>query len=322
MSSLVFYSYTMLVLAAMFGTACVMLFAYASSGRRFFILLTALFLLYAFEICEIFYLEFLPIDDLYMVEGYYNISIPIPRTLVATCSQVCIQLLAAGLIGRTDRRITIITGVLFFAVSALIVDCMPVGAMQQFCYYSLRQLFIAGTLIYLAWGYKNMEDKALKTRLSTHIKEYVIVCILLAAVLIEDTIVILLLPTSYLPEWSLIYLSERNFSENIFVCYLAYVSLKYAIRLLSIRINTNPKEIKEKGLEEQLDEQLELFTPSHGLSAREAEVLRMVVLGKNNRQIASELYLSEGTVKKHVHNIMVKTDTSTREGLTQVFWRS
>lgn len=322
MSTLVFYSYTMLVLAVVFGTACVMSFAYASSGRRFFILLALLFLFYAFELCEIFYLEFLPTSSLYIVDGYYSITIPIPRTLIATCSQVCIQLIAAGLIGRTDRRVTIIVGIVFFAVSALIVDCMPVGALQQFCYYSLRQLFIAGSLIYLAWGYKTTNDIALKTRLSSHIKEYLVICILLALVFVEDVLVILVLPYSSLPVWSLIYLSERNFSENIFVCYLAYISLKYAIRLLSIRINTNPVEAKHQGIEEQVDEQLELFAPSHGLSHREAEVLRMVVLGKNNRQIAGELYLSEGTVKKHVHNIMVKTQTSTRDELTLRFWKS
>jgi DNA-binding NarL/FixJ family response regulator len=43
------------------------------------------------------------------------------------------------------------------------------------------------------------------------------------------------------------------------------------------------------------------------LSARESEVLALVLAGKDNRTIATELFLSEGTIKSHVHNIMKKT---------------
>lgn len=42
------------------------------------------------------------------------------------------------------------------------------------------------------------------------------------------------------------------------------------------------------------------------LSNREAEVLRLVVLSKSNQEIANELFLAVGTVKTHIHNILVK----------------
>jgi DNA-binding NarL/FixJ family response regulator len=42
------------------------------------------------------------------------------------------------------------------------------------------------------------------------------------------------------------------------------------------------------------------------LSARELEVLRHVAQGRSNREIASALYLSEGTVKNHVTNVLTK----------------
>ena len=45
-----------------------------------------------------------------------------------------------------------------------------------------------------------------------------------------------------------------------------------------------------------------------------------VIEGKDNRTIASELFLSEGTIKTHVHNIMVKTGTKTRPELKKLFW--
>jgi DNA-binding NarL/FixJ family response regulator len=42
------------------------------------------------------------------------------------------------------------------------------------------------------------------------------------------------------------------------------------------------------------------------LTAREMEVLRLVVRGCSNNEIAQELFLSEGTVKAHVSHIMSK----------------
>jgi DNA-binding CsgD family transcriptional regulator/predicted ATPase len=53
-----------------------------------------------------------------------------------------------------------------------------------------------------------------------------------------------------------------------------------------------------------------------GLSTREAEVLRLVVEGKSNRQIADALALSEKTVANHLTNIYIKTGTDNRAAAT------
>jgi DNA-binding NarL/FixJ family response regulator len=50
----------------------------------------------------------------------------------------------------------------------------------------------------------------------------------------------------------------------------------------------------------------------HGLTAREVEVLRLVAAGKSNREIASELVISERTVARHLQNIFAKLRVSSR----------
>jgi len=48
------------------------------------------------------------------------------------------------------------------------------------------------------------------------------------------------------------------------------------------------------------------------LTERETEVLRLLARGKANKEIASELHISETTVKTHVSNIMMKLEVSSR----------
>ncbi|MBT2517695.1 response regulator transcription factor [Streptomyces sp. ISL-90] len=55
---------------------------------------------------------------------------------------------------------------------------------------------------------------------------------------------------------------------------------------------------------------------SAGLTRREVEVLRLVAGGRSNRQIASELFLSERTVARHVSNILGKLGLANRAGAT------
>ena len=48
------------------------------------------------------------------------------------------------------------------------------------------------------------------------------------------------------------------------------------------------------------------------LSARELEVVALLAAGRSNRQIATELYIAEATVKDHVHAVLGKSGCVSR----------
>ena len=52
--------------------------------------------------------------------------------------------------------------------------------------------------------------------------------------------------------------------------------------------------------------------PSDVLTPRELEVLELVQQGRSNREVAEVLYISRGTVKRHIENIMARLGVSDR----------
>ena len=63
----------------------------------------------------------------------------------------------------------------------------------------------------------------------------------------------------------------------------------------------------------------EHFAVRHDLSVREKEVLRYLLDGCTNSEIAEKLFVSESTVKFHVHNLLQKTGCSGRAQLRSAY---
>jgi non-specific serine/threonine protein kinase len=55
---------------------------------------------------------------------------------------------------------------------------------------------------------------------------------------------------------------------------------------------------------------------THGLTARELEILRLIAAGRVNREVADELFISPATVARHIANIYRKLDIDSRAKLT------
>ena len=57
-------------------------------------------------------------------------------------------------------------------------------------------------------------------------------------------------------------------------------------------------------------------TTSHGLTSRELEILREIVAGKSNKEIAADLFLSARTVERHIANLYLKINVHNKAEAT------
>lgn len=93
----------------------------------------------------------------------------------------------------------------------------------------------------------------------------------------------------------------------------------FAIALeIARNAKSEPPEHQEK--ESELQRRLRRARDIAQLTPRQVEVLELVARGKTNKEIASVLGRSEGTVEVHVTNLLRKYGASNRAGLVAMFW--
>ena len=71
--------------------------------------------------------------------------------------------------------------------------------------------------------------------------------------------------------------------------------------------------------ERSKEEHFAAFTAEHDLSSREQDMLKLLLEKKSNDEIAEELFISENTVKFHIHNLLQKTGCKNRKELISYY---
>ncbi|MBS4201625.1 response regulator transcription factor [Bacillus sp. FJAT-49732] len=134
--------------------------------------------------------------------------------------------------------------------------------------------------------------------------------------------------TSSLPDTKVLMLTTFNDSELIFEALeegasgyllkdMTTDSIVQAIMTVQSGGMVLPKEwtaeiVKEMRKSKAADHDTEVPKIINDLTERELEVLSKLGLGLNNKEIANELFISEGTVKNHVSNLISKLDLRDR----------
>jgi two-component system, NarL family, nitrate/nitrite response regulator NarL len=76
-------------------------------------------------------------------------------------------------------------------------------------------------------------------------------------------------------------------------------------------------ELAGRAMEEMLQREAAIAHLSPILTAREIEVARLAAAGLRNAEVAERLFISEGTVKLHLHNVYSKLKVGSRFELTR-----
>lgn len=320
--SLAFYLYTIAIMLLCVMTSSTALSAYMVSHRRIFIFSTCAFLCYFFDIAIIFQSEFLLQNTEFARSAYYSIANPVARVVTGAGFIFSIWMAVCNFFD--EKRVFLIAAPLFvfLTMSLSIVIIFPNGPEQQFLYFTCRQLFLLWIIAFAAWKRTQIGNEVERIRVNRFRWLWIASLILTLAILAEDTLMILILGADaviWIKDVPL-FLSGRNFSTNVLVIVLAIASLRMAHETLSLRFEVPPKETREQ-VSRRINDQLPAYVERHGLTARESDILRLVLAGKDNQNIASELQLALGTIKAHVHNILKKTGQATREDLIRDFWR-
>lgn len=77
------------------------------------------------------------------------------------------------------------------------------------------------------------------------------------------------------------------------------------------------KQVEKVEVEDDLEQKITYWSEFAGLSGREKDVFRELLMDKKRKEIAEALCISENTVKTHTSNVFSKLEVSTRTELTE-----
>lgn len=78
---------------------------------------------------------------------------------------------------------------------------------------------------------------------------------------------------------------------------------------VAVKVIDKFSQLAKETVDKNIDPRVELLTE------REIEILKLIAEGKNNQEIADELFLSQGTVKNHITRVLIKLDLRDRTQL-------
>ena len=97
-----------------------------------------------------------------------------------------------------------------------------------------------------------------------------------------------------------------------------YGSILPALQAVQMNQTVFGTEIMSRipGLLQKKQEETQIFDwNSHGIGARELEIIALVAEGLSNKEISEEVCLSEGTVRNYISNVLEKLELSDRTQL-------
>lgn len=318
---LALFYYTLLMLLVSILVAAVCLSSYLVSRKKTMLFLSVAFAFYFFDISLVFQDEFIVRSCGDALTSGYLVVRSLASVLTGGGFVTAFWILLCDYLNETRRTMFVMPPVVFAIASVAMLVVIPDGDLQRFWFWSIRQFYMYWILLYAGYSFLRQQDEAERARMWRHRALYAATWAIGLLVLAEDyaTFLVMDLPSINLD--ALIFSAEHNYAENLLMLVIGVAAVRNAVRMLSLRFERPPAQGGSKHQEQQIVENLNVFATRHKLSQREREVLYLILLGKDNQNIASEMSLALSTVKVHVHNILKKTGDASRQELIQGFWK-
>lgn len=307
-----YYSLTVMLLGAVAGTTCVA--AFIVSRHRECLWLGIALIAYFFDVGLVFRTT--------ASGGLAQVS---PYQITGAAESVVLGVLVFGSIW--IAVLTILQDPLQLAAFPVAIFCLgsvglyvglPAGPLREFLFFSMRGLFEAMLLSYIGVRYATMRGRT-RLALRRYALFYAGAWTWVLLTVAENIYFQLLRDYSAVAPGRFVALPERNVSENMLLLWIAYFAVRLSIDILRVRYEKPPSGTSGP-VERRLSDAVELYAEQRDLSAREREVLRLVLDGRSTQEIADQLFVSPSTVKVHVHHILAKTGRANRAELVKDFW--
>ena len=327
---LAFFFYTVGLIGLALVACSVSVVVHLMTARKDCFLAAVGFSLYALDLSLIFFDEYSRSKHDYSCAFQQPLTHPLPSLALGLAILACLWLWT---LKRTGTEVTATRAcALLCPVGLLMMIFLPressSGTVQQYLYWLIRDLGVVACLAYAALRYRRASSKAVRLDLERSRGFFVLACVLTACVIVEDTAMILFVRP---PEDSVIigrffwHLQERNLSENVLMI-AASIQLFRRYRETLTVYARHPRSEDIDGGPTGLDvgdiaSKIVIFADANRLSPREVDVLRLLIRGLDAQNIASELVISPGTVKAHLHRLYTKVGVNSRDALLDAFWR-
>lgn len=229
------------------------------------------------------------------------------------------------------RRVVAWALVAVMVVARLVTLAVQRSLASDIIYISANPVLVMAILgiLYRALG---SAQGVLPDAWADNIRKSLVVCLVLYAIAIGENITALAIPQATL---GVPFYSERvNLFEDGAWVILAVVAFLVVRELGRQGMRKSVEDMAQRRMDEfqlkmreeheedeRKDERARVreFCEYYRLTQREAEVLRLALKGKTNQEIASELTITVGTVKAHMHSIFSKLGVSHRSQLMNLF---
>lgn len=313
------FYYSLLILLACGITTAINLSAYFVTRRRADLYLVACYLFYFLDAAIVYENDFVANSGAYNNDAFFFIGHPVLSAITGAGAFGCLWLFCCERLDVKSRPFRFVPIALLLVMPLVFYGTVADIRLREFLYFISREVFMAFLLTYIAFRHA-AADEATRLRVRKLRPVFWAVTSLTALTALENVVFQLLFDPMRLNPGILWFFAERNISENLLFMTIATFTIRAASHTLAIRFDQPPTRESE-GLQQSIDAKMPRFAKTHGLSKREQEIARLVILGKDNQNIASELSLALSTVKVHVHNILRKCDQPNRQELTKAFWR-